>query len=133
MLRALQVLRIHLLELEKVQDLCKDFCNRYITCLRSKMQSETFLRSDYGGYDSDEEISQLEAHNKTKEVTGMRSSIRHSGDMTIMNEHVANQQAAAVAAAQMAAMHAAAVTEDNFRIFCADRYGNVSIGITKQK
>ena len=30
----MQVLRIHLLELEKVQELCKDFCNRYITCLK---------------------------------------------------------------------------------------------------
>ena len=54
MIRALQVLRIHLLELEKVQDLCKDFCNRYITCLRGKMQSENLLRTDYGGYDSDD-------------------------------------------------------------------------------
>ena len=54
MIRALQVLRIHLLELEKVQDLCKDFCNRYITCLRGKMHSENLLRTDYGGYDSDD-------------------------------------------------------------------------------
>ena len=34
MLISIQVLRIHLLELEKVQELCKDFCNRYITCLK---------------------------------------------------------------------------------------------------
>jgi len=51
---AIQVLRIHLLELEKVQELCNDFCNRYITCLRGKMQSENLLRSDYSGYDSDD-------------------------------------------------------------------------------
>ena len=44
MIRAIQVLRIHLLELEKVQELCKDFCNRYITCLKGKMQSENLLR-----------------------------------------------------------------------------------------
>jgi len=50
MMKAIQVLRIHLLELEKVQELCKDFCNRYITCLKGKMQSENLLRSDY--YDS---------------------------------------------------------------------------------
>ncbi|XP_043215039.1 homeobox protein PKNOX2-like [Amphibalanus amphitrite] len=50
MIKAIQVLRIHLLELEKVQELCKDFCNRYITCLKGKMQSENLLRSDY--YDS---------------------------------------------------------------------------------
>ena len=54
MIRGIQVLRIHLLELEKVQELCKDFCNRYITCLKGKMQSENLLRSDYGGYDSDD-------------------------------------------------------------------------------
>ena len=54
MVKAIQVLRIHLLELEKVQELCKDFCNRYITCLKGKMQSENLLRSDYGGYDSDD-------------------------------------------------------------------------------
>ena len=50
MIKAIQVLRIHLLELDKVQELCKDFCNRYITCLKGKMQSENLLRSDY--YDS---------------------------------------------------------------------------------
>ena len=54
MIKSIQVLRIHLLELEKVQELCKDFCNRYITCLKGKMQSENLLRSDYSGYDSDD-------------------------------------------------------------------------------
>ncbi|CAB4056266.1 Homeobox protein Meis1,Homeobox protein homothorax,Homeobox protein Meis3,Homeobox protein PKNOX2,Homeobox protein PKNOX1,Homeobox protein meis3-A,Homeobox protein meis3-B,Homeobox protein meis3,Homeobox protein Meis2 [Lepeophtheirus salmonis] len=54
MIKAIQVLRIHLLELEKVQELCKDFCNRYITCLKGKMQSENLLRSDYNGYESDD-------------------------------------------------------------------------------
>lgn len=47
MIKAIQVLRIHLLELEKVQELCRDFCNRYITCLKGKMQSENLLRTDY--------------------------------------------------------------------------------------
>lgn len=47
MIEAIQVLRIHLLELEKVQELCKDFCTRYITCLKSKMQSENLLKPDY--------------------------------------------------------------------------------------
>lgn len=31
MIKAIQVLRIHLLELEKVSELCKDFCHRYIS------------------------------------------------------------------------------------------------------
>ncbi|XP_039253898.1 homeobox protein PKNOX2-like isoform X1 [Styela clava] len=48
MIKAIQVLRIHLLELEKVNELCKDFCHRYITCLKGKMHSENLLRSDSG-------------------------------------------------------------------------------------
>lgn len=47
MIKSIQVLRIHLLELEKVQELCRDFCSRYIACLKSKMQSENLLRTDY--------------------------------------------------------------------------------------
>jgi len=46
MLRAIQTLRIHLLELEKVNELCKDFCSRYIACLRAKMQNEQLLHLD---------------------------------------------------------------------------------------
>ena len=38
------MLRIHLLELEKVNELCKDFCTRYISCLKGKLQSENLLR-----------------------------------------------------------------------------------------
>ncbi|KAK3577319.1 hypothetical protein CHS0354_008414 [Potamilus streckersoni] len=46
MVKAIQVLRIHLLELEKVNELCKDFCTRYINCLKSKLQSENLLRTE---------------------------------------------------------------------------------------
>ncbi|XP_047671207.1 homeobox protein PKNOX1.1 isoform X1 [Tachysurus fulvidraco] len=49
MVKAIQVLRIHLLELEKVSELCKDFCSRYISCLRSKMNSETLLSIETDG------------------------------------------------------------------------------------
>lgn len=48
MIKAIQVLRIHLLELEKVSELCKDFCQRYIACLRTKMNSENLLRGTTG-------------------------------------------------------------------------------------
>ncbi|XP_061082977.1 homeobox protein PKNOX1-like isoform X2 [Conger conger] len=48
MVKAIQVLRIHLLELEKVSDLCKDFCSRYIACLKTKMNSETLLSGEPG-------------------------------------------------------------------------------------
>ena len=46
MLRAIQTLRIHLLELEKVNELCRDFCSRYIACLRAKMHNEQLLHLD---------------------------------------------------------------------------------------
>nr|QFQ66898.1 PKNOX2-like protein [Hofstenia miamia] len=50
MIKAIQVLRIHLLELEKVNELCKDFCQRYIACLKGKMHSENILRTDIQVY-----------------------------------------------------------------------------------
>ena len=53
MLKAIQVLRIHLLELEKVNELCKDFCQRYISCLKGKLQSENLLRTDTPGLEGD--------------------------------------------------------------------------------
>ncbi|XP_053311416.1 homeobox protein PKNOX1 isoform X1 [Spea bombifrons] len=49
MVKAIQVLRIHLLELEKVNELCKDFCSRYISCLKTKMNSETLLSGEPSG------------------------------------------------------------------------------------
>uniref|UniRef100_A0A1I8JGG0 Homeobox domain-containing protein n=1 Tax=Macrostomum lignano TaxID=282301 RepID=A0A1I8JGG0_9PLAT len=46
MIQAIQVLRLHLLELEKVHELCDNFCTRYITCLKGKMTvSEVDLNS----------------------------------------------------------------------------------------
>eukprot|EP00118_Oscarella_pearsei_P020562 m.223735 g.223735 ORF g.223735 m.223735 type:complete len:232 (+) comp39983_c0_seq39:833-1528(+) len=44
MVHSIEVLRMNLLELEKVGDLCKDFCQRYIACLKSKMQSDNLLK-----------------------------------------------------------------------------------------
>ena len=54
---AIQVLRIHLLELEKVSELCLDFTNRYITCLKQKMQTE-LLQSDLL-QDGNEDVSNV--------------------------------------------------------------------------
>ncbi|CAH8476520.1 unnamed protein product [Schistosoma bovis] len=36
-IQAIHVLRFHLLEIEKVHELCDSFCSRYITCLKGKM------------------------------------------------------------------------------------------------
>jgi len=43
---AMQVLRIHLLELEKINDLCRDFCQRYITCLKVKLNVNQIFTDD---------------------------------------------------------------------------------------
>ena len=37
MVQSIQVLRFHLLEFEKVHELCDNFCHRYISCLKGKM------------------------------------------------------------------------------------------------
>ena len=37
------MMRIHVLEIEKVGELCKDFCQRYITSLKTKLSSEHLL------------------------------------------------------------------------------------------
>lgn len=73
MIKALQVLRIHLLELEKVQELCRDFCTRYIACLRGKMQSENLLRSDY----SMEHISNSNMSNSNSPVNSPADQVRN--------------------------------------------------------
>lgn len=62
MVKAIQVLRIHLLELEKVNDLCKDFCSRYIACLKTKMNSETLLSGEPG---SPYSPTQTQVHSET--------------------------------------------------------------------
>uniref|UniRef100_A0A8D1TEG6 PBX/knotted 1 homeobox 1 n=1 Tax=Sus scrofa TaxID=9823 RepID=A0A8D1TEG6_PIG len=61
MVKAIQVLRIHLLELEKVNELCKDFCSRYIACLRTKMNSETLLSGEPGSPYSPVQSQQIQS------------------------------------------------------------------------
>lgn len=75
MIKALQVLRIHLLELEKVQELCRDFCTRYIACLRGKMQSENLLRSDYAM----EHISNSNMSNSNSPVNSPADQVSSTG------------------------------------------------------
>uniref|UniRef100_A0A673GD78 Homeobox protein PKNOX1-like n=1 Tax=Sinocyclocheilus rhinocerous TaxID=307959 RepID=A0A673GD78_9TELE len=66
MVNAIQVLRIHLLELEKVNDLCKDFCSRYIACLKTKMNSETLLSGEPG---SPYSPTQIQVHTGRKTLS----------------------------------------------------------------
>ncbi|CAD5112203.1 DgyrCDS1437 [Dimorphilus gyrociliatus] len=53
MMDAIQVLRIHLFELEKVNELCQDFCSRYTSCLKGKLKSSKLLKSDDEDEDDD--------------------------------------------------------------------------------
>lgn len=83
MIKALQVLRIHLLELEKVQELCRDFCTRYIACLRGKMQSENLLRSDYAM----EHMSNSNMSNSNSPVNSPADQVIYSQNFLIQNSY----------------------------------------------
>lgn len=52
---AMQVLRIHLLELEKLDDLCEDFCQRYIACLKVKLNPNNIFTDDEEDGDDDDD------------------------------------------------------------------------------
>ncbi|KAF6028777.1 MEIS2 [Bugula neritina] len=43
MVQAIQVLRFHLLEIEKVHELCNNFCTKYIGCLKGKMPMDLIV------------------------------------------------------------------------------------------
>ena len=45
MVHALQVLQIHLMELQKVRDLCNEFCTRYVSNMKSKLAPEKLIGS----------------------------------------------------------------------------------------
>ncbi|CAL4060216.1 unnamed protein product, partial [Meganyctiphanes norvegica] len=98
MIKAIQVLRIHLLELEKVQELCKDFCNRYITCLKGKMQSENLLRTEYG-YDSPgspDGGSPYNGHHQTHHMPHPHAQVvSTTGQILAADQHDGQQQQAA--------------------------------------
>ncbi|XP_066515759.1 homeobox protein Meis1-like [Hoplias malabaricus] len=55
MVQAIQVLRFHLLELEKVHELCDNFCQRYISCLKGKMPMDLVVDDRDGSARSDSE------------------------------------------------------------------------------
>uniref|UniRef100_UPI00398F44B0 homeobox protein Meis1a isoform X3 n=1 Tax=Pristiophorus japonicus TaxID=55135 RepID=UPI00398F44B0 len=66
MIQAIQVLRFHLLELEKVHELCDNFCHRYISCLKGKMPIDLVIDEREGGSKSDsEEITRSSSVNIT--------------------------------------------------------------------
>ena len=65
MIQAIQVLRFHLLELEKVHELCDNFTHRSITCLKGKLpmdlvidERDSNVSSSKSGDDDDQEDDQ---------------------------------------------------------------------------
>ncbi|NWY65037.1 MEIS1 protein, partial [Erithacus rubecula] len=53
MIQAIQVLRFHLLELEKLHEFLHIFCHRYISCLKGKMPIDLVIDDREGGSKSD--------------------------------------------------------------------------------
>uniref|UniRef100_A0A4W6E3W6 Meis homeobox 1 b n=1 Tax=Lates calcarifer TaxID=8187 RepID=A0A4W6E3W6_LATCA len=83
MIQAIQVLRFHLLELEKVHELCDNFCHRYISCLKGKMPIDLVI-DDRDGNKSDSEDFIRSSGNHLDQISWSRdpddvASIRSAG------------------------------------------------------
>uniref|UniRef100_A0A3Q3XF45 Homeobox domain-containing protein n=1 Tax=Mola mola TaxID=94237 RepID=A0A3Q3XF45_MOLML len=83
MIQAIQVLRFHLLELEKVHELCDNFCHRYISCLKGKMPIDLVI-DDRDGNKSDSEDFIPSSGNNVDQLSWSRdpddtASIRSGG------------------------------------------------------
>jgi len=85
MIMALQILRFHLIELRKVQELCDTFCHKYITTLKHKLQADQLPPVYENGDDSDDSGSgsgksgQFLSHSPDPSILAARSiSERHS-------------------------------------------------------
>lgn len=81
MIQAIQVLRFHLLELEKVHELCDDFCDRYIDRLKGKMPNELSLEensSAAGSTSNLNETQSFEYPTNNSTPTGLRQSLSNS-------------------------------------------------------
>ncbi|KAF1394545.1 hypothetical protein PFLUV_G00001450 [Perca fluviatilis] len=83
MVQSIQVLRFHLLELEKVHELCDNFCHRYISCLKGKMPIDLVI-DDRDGNKSDSEDFLRSSGNNVDQLSWSRdhddaASIRSAG------------------------------------------------------
>uniref|UniRef100_A0A8C2ZCW4 Meis homeobox 1 a n=1 Tax=Cyclopterus lumpus TaxID=8103 RepID=A0A8C2ZCW4_CYCLU len=83
MVQSIQVLRFHLLELEKVHELCDNFCHRYISCLKGKMPIDLVM-DDRDGNKSDSEDFIRSSGNNMDQISWSKdpddaASIRSAG------------------------------------------------------
>ena len=72
MIETVKVMKIHILEIEMVQELCKDFCTRYINCLKSTLHSSQLVPPDL---DDDSDAS--------AEATSGLSPMKGSGGVVV--------------------------------------------------
>nr|CAB3263752.1 meis homeobox protein [Phallusia mammillata] len=108
MILSIQVLRFHLLELEKVHELCQNFTSRYINCLKGKMPIDLVIDDrdgamtskseglDVGG-SSGQSFYPQEAPSSRPQISGESSNIHPSvmgasgstpmGPSSTMNHH----------------------------------------------
>ncbi|CAG0879931.1 unnamed protein product [Cyprideis torosa] len=72
MVQAIQVLRFHLLELEKVHELCDNFCHRYISCLKGKMPIDLVIDEREGAKDlPDSSTNNPSGHRSSADTTSL--------------------------------------------------------------
>ena len=76
------------MELEKVNVLCKEFCDRYISCLKGKLHNEQLLQAT--GLDDDQSIKDAPAGAKPTDVAVLPSS--SSGQSTANIPSMLQQQ-----------------------------------------
>lgn len=105
MIQAIQVLRFHLLELEKVHELCDNFCQRYISCLKGKMPIDLVIDERDGGSTTPKSGTESQDHtdNSTDQVlleTLSTESLDYkrppSQNLSLINKMIPNHQDLAI-------------------------------------
>nr|XP_018669120.1 transcription factor protein isoform X1 [Ciona intestinalis] len=89
MILSIQVLRFHLLELEKVHELCQNFTSRYINCLKGKMPIDLVIEDREGGVPSKLEANEPTSsgseqsfyNQETPSHPSMDTNAMHAGNM----------------------------------------------------
>ena len=85
MIQGIQNFRFHLLELEKVHELCDNFCERYITCLKGKMPNDLAVETQG---DDDDTASKISNSNfDPADETDSGSDHRPSSNGSHLSEH----------------------------------------------
>jgi len=85
---AMQVLRIHLLELDKVNDLCRDFCQRYIACLKVKLNANNIFTDDEEDDEDDDDDDDEDDDDVDAEYDDGESNIEEEFDSSEEDEQL---------------------------------------------